>query len=85
MKFCTLRSRLPLIRVIRRLHISCSHATVPPDFCFLIFNVLLWSLGSDGFFVPEYEQWSVAGEVTIQVFERPAGGFRIEEVDCIHC
>jgi hypothetical protein len=82
MELSTLGLLLPLVRLARRLRMTSSHTTMPPHLLLLALHELLRPLGSNGLLVAEHEQRRVAGEIPVQVLERPACGLGVEEVDC---
>lgn len=81
-EFSALGVFLFLIRLICRLHMSNSDATVPPDLVFLALHESLRTFRGDDLFVAEYKQRGVAGEVAVQIFECATCGLGVEEVDC---
>lgn len=68
MVLCGLSPPLPRMRLVRSPYIPCNHAAMPPHLRLLIIYILRWPLRGNHLFVLENKQWSVAGEVAVQVF-----------------
>lgn len=81
MEFSTLGLVLPLVRCVRRLHISSSNTTMPPEFLFLALHKSLRPRGSNDLLIAEDKQWRVAGEVAVQILKCATSGLGVEEVD----
>jgi hypothetical protein len=56
------------MRLVRSPYIPYNHAAMPPYLRLLIIYILRWPLRGNHLFVLENKQWSVAGEVAVQVF-----------------
>lgn len=66
--FRALGPPLPRMRLVRSPYIPYNHAAMPPYLRLLIIYILRWPLRGNHLFVLENKQWSVAGEVAVQVF-----------------
>jgi len=65
---------------ICKLNMRRHHTAMSPDLFFLHLNEALRTLLGDGFLVAEDEQWCMPDEYAIDIFERAACGFGIEEI-----
>jgi hypothetical protein len=69
------------MRLVCRRHITSNNTTMPPNLLLLHLHVLFGSARRNGFFIAEHEQWRIAVEEAVDVFEAAASGFGVQEVD----